>query len=212
MSRKGVHVATAEQVGSALAPVTLLGAHVRLVPLTMGHLDALAAIGLDPDLWSVTGSQVRTREELARWMMVALTEQEAGTALPFVTTLASDGTVVGATRFGNWVPAHRRVEIGWTWVGRPWQRTAVNTEAKLLMLRHAFEVLGCQRVELKTDLLNLRSQQAMLRLGATREGVLRRHMVTESGRVRDTVYFSVIADEWPMVETGLLSRLGVPRG
>lgn len=193
-----------------LAPVTLLGDHVRLVPLAMAHLDALAAVGLDPDLWELTGSQVRQREDLARWVASALADQAAGTALPFVTTLAADGTVVGATRYGNWAPAHRRVEIGWTWVARPWQRTAVNTEAKLLMLRHAFEVLGCQRVELKTDLLNQRSQQAMRRLGATREGVLRRHMVTESGRVRDTVYFSVIAEEWPVVEAGLAARLRAP--
>lgn len=198
--------------GGALVPVTLRGEHVRLVPLSMDHLDALAAVGLDPDLWELTGSQVRHREDLARWIASALAEQAAGTALPFVTTLVTDGTVVGATRFGNWAPAHRRVEIGWTWVARPWQRTAVNTEAKWLMLRHAFEVLGCQRVELKTDLLNQRSQQAMLRLGATREGVLRRHMVTESGRVRDTVYFSVIAEEWPDVGAGLLGRLRNPAG
>jgi RimJ/RimL family protein N-acetyltransferase len=187
--------------------VTLLGAHVRLVPLAPDHLEALAAIGLDHDLWALTSSQVRDREDLARWVATALAEHAAGTALPFVTTLAHDGTVVGATRFGNWVPAHHRIEIGWTWVARPWQRTAVNTEAKLLMLRHAFEVLRCERVELKTDLLNVRSQQAMLRLGATREGVLRRHMVTESGRIRDTVYFSVIAEEWPTVEAGLRARL-----
>jgi RimJ/RimL family protein N-acetyltransferase len=197
--------------GEGLAPVTLRGDHVRLVPLTRDHLDALVAVGLDPDLWALTGSQVRGRDDLARWVTTALAEQDAGTALPFVTTLAADGTVVGATRFGNWAPAHRRVEIGWTWVARPWQRTAVNTEAKLLMLRHAFEGLGCQRVELKTDLLNERSQQAMLRLGATREGVLRRHMVTESGRIRDTVYFSVIAEEWPVVEAGLIARLGIAR-
>jgi RimJ/RimL family protein N-acetyltransferase len=193
-----------------LAPVALLGEHVRLVPLTMDHLDALAVVGLDPQLWELTGSSVRHRADLARWVASALADQAAGTALPFVTTLAGDGTVVGATRYGNWAAGHRRVEIGWTWVARPWQRTVVNTEAKWLMLRHAFEVLDCQRVELKTDLLNVRSQQAMLRLGATREGVLRRHMVTESGRIRDTVYFSVIAEEWPAVETALRARLLAP--
>lgn len=191
----------------SLQQVTLTGDHVRLVPLTMAHLDALAAVGLDPDLWALTASRVDTREDLARWMANALAEQAAGTALPFVTTLVADGTVVGATRFGNWVREHRRVEIGWTWVARPWQRTVVNTEAKWLMLRHAFEVLGCQRVELKTDALNVRSQQAMLRLGATREGVLRQHMVTDAGRVRDTVYFSVIAQEWPTLEPTLRRRV-----
>jgi len=196
---------------TTLAPVTLIGEHVRLVPLRMDHLDALTAIGLDPGLWQVTVSLVRTRDEMSRWISEALADQAAGSALPFVTTLATDGTVVGATRFGSWVPAHRRVEIGWTWVARQWQRSAVNTEAKLLMLRHAFEVLGCHRVELKTDVLNERSQQAMLRIGATREGVLRRHIVTDSGRVRDTVYFSIIAEEWPEVEAGLIARLRTPR-
>ncbi len=195
-----------------LDPVTLHGDHVRLVPLRMDHLDAIAAIGLDPELWRVTVSLVRTRDEMSRWISEALADQAAGSALPFVTTLAADGTVVGATRFGSWVPAHRRVEIGWTWVARPWQRSAVNTEAKLLMLRHAFKVLGCHRVELKTDVLNERSQHAMLRIGATREGVFRRHMVTDSGRVRDTVYFSIIAEEWPEVEAGLLARLRPLRG
>lgn len=191
-------------------PVILDGDHVRLIPLTLAHLDVLADIGCDPALWEWTVSQVRSRDEMSHWICDALADQAAGTALPFVTTLTADGTVVGATRFGHWVPAHCRVEIGWTWVARPWQRTVVNTEAKLLMLRHAFEVLRCHRVALKTDALNLRSQRAILRLGATREGVFRRDLVTDSGRVRDTVYFSVIAEEWPEVEAGLLARLREP--
>jgi RimJ/RimL family protein N-acetyltransferase len=114
---------------------------------------------------------------------------------------------VGSTRFANYDGANKRVEIGWTWVARPWQRTAVNTEAKYLMLRHAFENLGLNRVELKTDLLNTTSQRAMERLGATWEGVLRSHMIVHDGRVRDTVYYSIIAAEWPRVKTALEEKL-----
>jgi hypothetical protein len=119
--------------------------------------------------------------------------------MPFVHVEQAGGRVVGSTRYGNYAPEHARVEIGWTWIAGPWQRTAVNTEAKRLMFAHAFEVLGAGRVELKADALNERSRAAMHRLGAVEEGVLRRHMATASGRVRDTVYFSVLADEWPAV-------------
>lgn len=119
------------------------------------------------------------------------------------------GKVVGSTRFGNIDLKNRKLEIGWTWVSRPWQRTAVNTEAKLLMLTYAFEQLRCIRVEFKTDALNLASRKAIARLGAKEEGVLRRHMITETGRFRDSVYFSILDDEWPAIkrrlEDGLLS-------
>jgi RimJ/RimL family protein N-acetyltransferase len=114
---------------------------------------------------------------------------------------------VGSTRFGNIEPDHRRVEIGWTWIGRDWQRTAVNTETKLLMLTHAFETWGCVRVELKTDALNARSRAAILRIGAREEGTMRQHQVTESGRLRDTVYFSILDREWPEVKRGLEDKL-----
>ena len=199
-------------IGPPLAPVTLDGRHVRLVPLSHAHLDALAAVGLDPALWRLTVSDVRDRDGMRRWIEAALRDAAAGTALPFATTLASDGTVVGSTRLANWAPAHGRVEIGWTWVARAWQRSAVNTEAKLLLLAHAFDRLGCRRVELKTDALNERSRAAILRLGATEEGVLRQHTVTETGRVRDTVYFSVLAGEWPGVRAGLERRLEAHAG
>lgn len=184
-------------------PATLSGAHVRLVPLALEHLAALAEVGLDPELWRLTVSRVESHDDLRRWVEDALREQRAGTALPFVTTLAGDGRAVGATRFGNVAVAHGRLEIGWTWVARPWQRTPVNTEAKYLMLRHAFETLGARRVELKTDALNARSRAAILRLGAVEEGVLRRHTVTDGGRVRDTVYFSILDEEWPVVRARL---------
>ena len=190
-----------------MTPVTLEGAHVRLEPLTRAHLDALAEVGLDPDLWTRTASTIRTRDDLAAYVETALTGQADGTALPFATVDRASGRVVGSTRFGNYVAAHRRVEIGWTFVAPPWQRTAVNTEAKLLMMAHAFDTLGLTRVEWKTDALNARSRAAILRLGATEEGTLRSHMVVRDGRLRDTVYFSVTADEWPAVRDRLTARL-----
>ena len=190
-----------------MTPVTLEGAHVRLEPLTRAHLDALAEVGLDPDLWIWTASTVRTRDDLAAYVETALAGQADGTALPFATVDRASGRVVGSTRFGNYVAAHRRVEIGWTFVAPPWQRTAVNTEAKLLMMAHAFDTLGLTRVEWKTDALNARSRAAILRLGAIEEGTLRSHMVVRDGRLRDTVYFSVTADEWPAVRDRLTARL-----
>ena len=189
-----------------MTPVTLSGPTVRLEPLSLAHLDALAEVALDPELWLWTASHVETRADLERYVRAALAMAEAGTALPFATVHRESGRVVGSTRFGNYVPEHRRVEIGWTFVGRPWQRTAVNTEAKLLMLRHAFDTLGLNRVEWKTDALNARSRAAILRLGAVEEGTLRAHMVVGDGRLRDTVYFGVTRDEWPAVEAGLVAR------
>ena len=190
-----------------MTPVTLEGAHVRLEPLTRAHLDALAEVGLDPDLWIWTASTVRTRDDLAAYVETALAGQADGTALPFATVDRASGRVVGSTRFGNYVAAHRRVETGWTLIAPPWQRTAVNTEAKLLMMAHAFDTLGLTRVEWKTDALNARSRAAILRLGAIEEGTLRSHMVVRDGRLRDTVYFSVTADEWPAVRDRLTARL-----
>ncbi|MEM6287546.1 MAG: GNAT family protein [Bacteroidota bacterium] len=190
-----------------MTPVTLEGQHVRLAPLTRDHLGALCEVGLDPELWRLTLSQIATADDMARYVDAALAMQAEGTALPFATVHAGSGRVVGSTRFGNHAPGHRRVEIGWTWVAPPWQRTAVNTEAKLLMLRHAFGPLGVNRVEWKTDARNARSRAAILRLGASEEGTLRSHMVTASGHVRDTVYFSVTRAEWPRVEAGLVASL-----
>ena len=190
-----------------ISPVTLEGAHVRLEPLEASHLDALCEVGLDPDLWALTTTQVRVRDDLARWLTAALADRDAGTALPFATIERSSGRVVGSSRLGSWSPEHRRIEIGWTWIAPPWQRTPINTEAKLLMLRHAFDVMHCVRVELKTDVTNARSRAAMLRIGAVEEGVLRKHMIAESGRMRDSVFFSIIDDEWPTVRDRLEARL-----
>lgn len=187
--------------------VTLEGRAVRLEPLTLGHVDALAAVGLDPELWRWTNALVRSTDDMRRYVETALQWQKDGTALPFATILRSENRVIGSTRFGNIDAANRRAEIGWTWIGRPWQRSAVNTEAKYLMLCHAFESMKCIRVELKTDVLNEQSRNAIRRIGGKEEGILRSHMITESGRVRDTVYYSIIEAEWPAVKRTLEARL-----
>lgn len=193
--------------GPPLTPPTLTGAHVRLEPLGRGHLDALTRVALDDELWTWSPSPLQDRGDVERYVQSALDGQSRGEMMPFAIVELGGGTVVGSTRFGNIVLAHRRVEIGWTWIARPWQRTAVNTEAKLLMLRYAFGPLACARVELKTDVLNQPSRRAIQRIGAVEEGILRKHMVTASGRARDTVYYSIVDDEWPAVEAGLICRL-----
>lgn len=194
-----------------LHPIMLEGDHVRLVPMTQDHVPALWAAGNDPDLWRLTLAQVHSEADMRRYVNGALQEQARGSGLPFVTTEAATGHVIGSTRFLNVEPVHRRVEIGGTWVAAPWQRTAANTEAKYLLLRHAFDSLGCNRVELKTDVLNERSRRAILRIGAREEGILRKHAIAETGRVRDTVYFGIVDDEWPEVRARLERMLAGER-
>jgi len=193
-----------------VSPVTLEGRHVRLEPMSLAHLGGLCEIGLDEELWRWTTTLVGTPEEMRGYVEQALDEQARGVSLPFVTVERESGRVVGATRFGNIDPANRRAEIGWTWVGGEWQRTAVNTEAKLLMFGHAFDAWGCVRVELKTDSLNERSRRAILRVGATEEGTFRNHMITYTGRLRHSVYYSVIDSEWPEVKARLEAKLSRP--
>lgn len=188
------------------APV-LAGRHVRLEPLSLSHWDGLCAVGLEESLWQWIPIPVRNREEMRAYIATALDERERGVSLPFATTLKDTGQVVGSTRFANMDLSNRRVEIGWTWIGIAWQRTAVNTEAKYLMLRHAFEEWHCVRVELKTDAFNERSRAAIRRLGAKEEGILRKHRLTASGRMRDTVYYSIVDDEWPFVKAALHAKL-----
>jgi RimJ/RimL family protein N-acetyltransferase len=190
-----------------VTPVTLEGQHVRLEPLAMTHLAGLAEIGLDEELWRWILTAVRTKEEMAAYIETALKEQERGISLPFVQVEKATGRAIGSTRYGNIDRTHHRVEIGWTWVGREWQRTAVNTEAKFLLLRHAFETLGCIRVELKTDSLNEKSRAAILRIGAREEGIFRNHMITASGRIRHSVYYSILDSEWPTVKARLETKL-----
>jgi RimJ/RimL family protein N-acetyltransferase len=190
-------------------PVVLQGAHVRLEPLSVEHHGRLCAVGLDDELWRWSPSPVRTTEEMARYVSDALEQQANGRALPFAVVEKSSERVIGSTRYGNIEPAHRRVEIGWTWYGRPWHRTRTNTEAKYLLLQHAFETLRCIRVELKTDSLNQQSRAAIQRVGAREEGCLRNHMITASGRIRHTIYYSIVDSEWPEVKATLERRLSI---
>lgn len=190
-----------------LEPIVLEGDFVRLEPMTLEHHAGLSEVGLDPEIWRFTLVLVRTPEDMRSYMESALKLQRDGTTLPFVTIERSSGRIVGSTRFGNYDPANRRIEIGWTWIAPPWQRTAINTEAKYLMLSHAFEKLGCVRVELKTDVLNAASRKAMLRIGATEEGVLRKHSLVWDGRYRDSIYYSILDEEWPGVKQQLQRML-----
>lgn len=187
--------------------VVLDGTHVRLEPLTLAHLQGLSEVGLDEDLWRWIPTSVRTPEEMAAYIAKALDEHARSVSLPFAIVEKSSGRAIGSTRYANIEREHRRVEIGWTWVARQWQRTAVNTECKYLLLRHAFEALGCIRVELKTDSLNERSRAAILRIGAKQEGIFRNHMIISTGRIRHTVYFGVIDSEWPAVKAKLEEKL-----
>jgi len=190
-----------------VAPVVLEGQHIRLEPLQKNHLAGLAAVGLDPELWRWIPRPVRTIDEMAGYIETALREKEQGASLPFALVERQTGRPIGSTRYGNIERINRRVEIGWTWVTREWQRTAANMEAKYLLLKHAFEALGCIRVELKTDSLNERSRAAILRIGAREEGTFRNHMITASGRIRHTVYFSIVDSEWPSVKARLKTML-----
>ena len=191
----------------AIAPLTLEGTQIRLVPMTPAHLDDLCVIGLEPQLWRATTIQVQTKADMEAYVRAALEAQRAGTALPFVIVERKSGAVVGATRYHSIVPEHRRLEIGFTWIAPPWQRTFVNTEAKYLMLKHAFEALGCVRIEFRADRENAQSCRALLRIGARQEGVLRSYRVSPQRGIRDLAVFSIIALEWPQVRVTLEQKL-----
>ena len=192
---------------SRLSPVTLEGSLVRLEPLSLDHVPALAAVALDPAIWRWTLARPTTEAELRTWAETTIAAREAGTELPFATVDRASGRPIGASRYMNIVLEHRRLEIGWTWVGTAFQRTGANREAKLLMLAHAFDTLGCRRVEFKTDALNEQSRTALLGIGARFEGIFRNHMVMPDGRMRDSAYYSVIDGEWPEVRAALEARL-----
>jgi N-acetyltransferase len=192
-----------------VTPVTLEGSAVRLEPIRREHAEIfweIAKESLD-DIFQWIPYRVKTREDFQRLVEKIFEEQERGESVAFATVDRRSGQVIGSTRFMNIDRANRRVEIGSTWIIPAWQRTGVNTEAKYLMLRHAFEVWNCFRVELKTDALNLKSRNAILRIGAKEEGTLRRHVLTWTGRVRDSVYFSILDSEWPSVKTTLEQKL-----
>ena len=190
-----------------IEPVTLQGRVVRLEPLALAHVPGLARIGLDPELWRWIPTQVADAAQMQAWVQTALDEQTAGTSLPFAIISQASGEAIGSTRYMNIVPAHRRLEIGSTWLSTAAQRSGANTEAKLLLLTHAFEALKAIRVELKTDALNSKSRAAIARIGGIEEGIFRRHVICASGRVRDTVYFSMLDNEWPAVKARLRSML-----
>jgi len=190
-------------------PVTLEGSVVRLEPIRREHAELLWDVAKNDteDIFRWIPYSMRTLDDFRNVIDKAFAEQERGESVVFATVERSSGRAIGSTRFMNIDRANRRVEIGSTWIAPAWQRSAVNTEAKYLMLRHAFDVWGCMRVELKTDALNQKSRNAILRIGAKEEGTLRRHLVTWTGRVRDTVYFSILDDEWPEAKARLESRL-----
>jgi RimJ/RimL family protein N-acetyltransferase len=176
-------------------------------PLSLAHHADLCAAGLHEDLWRLIPTVVATPDDMKSYIQSALDDQAKGVALPFATVEKASGKAIGSTRFGNIDAENKRTEIGWTWIAPQWQRTFVNTEAKYLMLRHAFEVWKCNRVELKTDNLNERSKNAMMRIGAKPEGVFRHHMITQGGRLRDSAYFSIINTEWEEVKVKLEEKL-----
>ena len=193
-------------------PVVLEGRHVRLEPMSQEQLDAqaaaLAEAVVDGTLWNSRVTTIPRPEGMRAYVEKALADLAAGRALPFVTRDRAGGRIVGTTRFMNIEAAHRRVEIGTTWLAQSFQRTAVNTEAKLLMLGHAFETLGCIAVDIRTHEKNMQSRAAIERLGAKLDGILRNHMIMPDGTVRSTASYSIIDKEWPEVRARLEARLG----
>jgi RimJ/RimL family protein N-acetyltransferase len=189
-------------------PVVLEGKHVQLEPMTEAHISALAEIGIGPDFWDfMVYGKMETVDDMRGWVSDILSRGEKGTDLPFTVVHLASSRVAGATRYLNILPHDRGLEIGGTWYGLDFQRTVVNTECKYLLLKHAFESLGCIRVQLKTDLRNERSQKAIERIGAKKEGVLRNHMVLPDGYIRDSVYYSILDSEWGDVKGKLEEML-----
>jgi N-acetyltransferase len=185
----------------------LEGTHVKLLPLSFAHLNALCEIGLDENLWKLGTKQIKTRNDMLEYIQEAVSLRDKSEAFPFAAIEKSSGKIIGSTRYGNIDLKNKRLEIGWTWIAQPWQRTPINTEAKYLMLQYGFEVLRLIRVEFKTDLLNERSKNAIRRIGAKEEGIFRQHIITENGRIRDTIYYSIIDKEWPEIKISFEEKL-----
>ena len=186
-----------------LTPVTLEGTHVRLEPVHLEHAAALWRIGAYEEIWRYIPYVIRSEDDMRAFIAAELRKQQAGLTCRWVTMAQTSSQPVGSTSYMNIERQHRRLEIGGTWITPPWQRTVVNTEAKYLQLSHAFETLGCRRVEFKTDSLNVKSRRALARIGAVEEGTFRNHMVMPDGRLRHSVYFSIIDSEWPSVKAHL---------
>ncbi|MBL8102830.1 MAG: GNAT family N-acetyltransferase [Anaerolineales bacterium] len=195
-----------------ISPLTLQGKHVRLEPMTEAHVPGLAEIGIGQTFWDfMLYGNMETEEDMRNWVVDILNRAEKGTDLPFVAVHLASGRVAGATRYLNIMPKDRGLEIGGTWYGADFQRTPVNTECKYLLLTHAFETLKCIRVQLKTDKRNERSQKAIERIGAKKEGILRNHMILPDGRYRDSVFYSILDTEWADVKKnlqGMMAKYG----
>jgi len=194
-----------------VSPVTLSGRVARLEPLDLEHVPDLTVAGAYEDIWRyMLYGTIQSEADMRAWVEALLKYQARGTDLPFAVIHKESSRAVGATRYLEIRPEHRSLEIGGTWYTPEFQRTAVNSECKYLLLRHAFESLGCVRVQLKTDLLNERSQRAIERIGAVKEGVLRNHMIRPDGSLRHSVYYSILDAEWPAVKARLAEMLGYP--
>ncbi len=193
-------------------PLTLSGRIVELVPLSRAHLADLTEAGKDASIWTyMRYGTIDSQEKMLGLIEYLLAQQARGTDLPFAVVDRSSGRAIGMTRYMDIQPGNRALEIGGTWYSIAYQRTGVNTECKFLLLQHAFEVLGCIRVQIKTDLRNERSQKAIERIGAVREGVLRDHMILPDGTIRSSVYYSILASEWPSARQRIIELLEKPR-
>jgi len=194
-----------------VTPITFTGQHVRLEPLSLAHEDALIATAGDGELWNTQVTIIPGSAGMKDYIQAALNGQAQGRELPFVIISKSRNQIVCTTRFYDISANDRKCTIGYTWLAQSAQRTPINTEAKLLLLTHAFETWKCVRVDLVTDVLNEQSRTAILRLGAKQEGILRKHLILPSGRVRDSVVFSIVDDEWPEVKASLQAKLAEVR-
>jgi RimJ/RimL family protein N-acetyltransferase len=190
-----------------VTPVTLEGRIVRLEPLGREHLEGLASVAFDPVIWRWTIARPTDLAGLRAWLEAAVAAQQAGTELPFATVDVATGRPIGSSRFLSIVPEHRRLEIGWTWVAPSHQRRGANQEAKYLQLRHAFEDLGANRVEFKTDSRNEKANPALLSIGAQFEGTFRNHLIMPDGPLRHSNYYAVVVEDWPKVKAMLKTRI-----
>jgi RimJ/RimL family protein N-acetyltransferase len=190
-----------------VTPVVLTGTRATLIPMEPAHVAPLYEAGRRPEIWPYMPMQVKTIDDMRRLVEEALAARERGSEMPFVIVDRAIARIVGSTRLLEIAPAHRGVEIGWTWLSPEVWRTSVNTECKYLLLGHCFDALGAIRVQLKTDARNIRSQEAIERIGGIREGVLRHHRIMPDGYLRDSVYYSILTEEWPAVKARLEQRL-----
>lgn len=193
-------------LGFTVKDIMLQNNRSLLEPLQEKHFASLLPIAMEREIWEFTSADVKTEADFRRYFNQALDERAAGNAYPFAIYDKEKGCYAGCTRYGNISLANKRVEIGWTWYKPSLQRSGINKATKILLLTYGFEVMGLNRIELKTSLLNIKSQGAMLKIGAVKEGILRRHMIAENGNVRDTVYFSFIKEEWPEIKQRIFSE------